>query len=109
MILKKETLLLSIKSETDQGITLWKLDMKNLLEAVQSNSSDSTLSFKKISFVDRYPRLQWDAKMISVTDTVWYLMQESQQKVQMWRFELDSLMWTLYDPDQMPRNKSRTD
>ena len=102
MILKKETLLLSIKSETDQGITLWKLDMKNLLEAVQSNSSDSTLSFKKISFVDRYPRLQWDAKMISVTDTVWYLMQESQQKVQMWRFELDSLMWTLYDPDQMP-------
>ena len=40
--------------------------------------------------------------MISITDTVWYLMQESQQKVEMWRLELDSLTWTLYDTDQMP-------
>ena len=76
--------------------------MKHLLKAVHSNCSGSTLKFRRITFAERYPRLQWDAKLISITDTVWYLMQESQQKVQIWRLELDSLMWTLYDPDQVP-------
>ena len=102
MTLRKTLLLLSSKSQTDHGIALWELEINNLLEALESNCSDSTLLFRKIAFVERYPRLQWDSKIIGITDTVWYLMQESQQKVEMWRFELDSLMWTLYDPDQMP-------
>ena len=98
MVLKEKLVFLSFKSGNDPGITLWQLQLKHLLK----NCSDSTLTFNIIAYVDRYPRLQWDAKRIGTADNVWYLMQESQKKVQMWRLELDSLMWTLYDPDQMP-------
>ena len=98
MVLNEKLVFLSFKSGNDPGITLWQLQLKHLLK----NCSDSTLTFNIIAYVDRYPRLQWDAKMIGTSDNVWYLMQESQKKVQMWRLELDSLMWTLYDPDQMP-------
>ena len=102
MILENKVLFLSYQTETNHGITLWELEINHLLKALGSNCSLSTLEFKKIALADRYPQLQWDAKMISITDTVWYLMQESQQKVEMWRLELDSLTWTLYDTDQMP-------
>ena len=81
MTLRKTLLLSSSKSKTDHGIALWELEINHLLEAVESNCSDSTLLFRKIAFVERYPRLQWDSKIIGITDTVWYLMQESQQKV----------------------------
>ena len=95
-------MIFSFEAGASDGIKLWELEINELLETLKSNYSESTLTFKKRAYAERYPRLQWNAKLIGVTDTVWYLMQENQRKVEMWRLELDSLMWTLYDPDQVP-------
>ena len=99
-VIESELLILKF----DQGsIQILKVAMKEFLQVFEKrNVSASGLKIKSTAFVKRFPQLQWNAKLVSISDTIWYLMQENQRKLDMWRVELDSLMWTLYDPDQIP-------
>ena len=111
MVLDEKILLLSL-SEHSQ-VQLWELqsETNDLLHSLNSkrNSSGSRLYFKEIPYKENYPVFKFYqyASILRISNAVWYLiLVEDNQKVQMWRFEIDNLRWTLYDPDQIPETRN---
>ncbi|XP_065841485.1 uncharacterized protein [Oscarella lobularis] len=99
-VIKNKLLFLKFQ---DSIIRALEINLKDFLQVFKkTNESQSRHEIRSTAFVDRSPLLMWNARLVSISDNLWYLMQENQKKLEMWRFELDSLMWTLYDPDQMP-------
>ena len=81
-----------------------------------TNTYDHTVAFVKIAeklvnrddhatleTAVRYPMIgDYDHRLVGMSDSTWYLIKADPSGLQMWKFELDMLRWTLYDPDTAP-------
>ena len=76
-------------------MVLWKT---NLLLALRNGTTAP--QFERVILTEKSPRFKGDARLVKISEAVWYLMVQEKQTVQMWRHENDNLRWTLYDPDQ---------
>ena len=81
-------------------MVLWK---KKLLLVVKNGKTHKAPRFGRVLFTGKSPGFKGDARLVRISDAVWYLMVQAKQRVQMWRYEKDHLRWTLYDPDQKPK------
>ena len=81
-------------------MVLWK---KKLLLVVKNGKTHKAPRFERVIFTGKHPVFKGDARLVRISDAVWYLMVQAKQRVQMWRYENDHLRWTLYDPDQKPK------
>ena len=92
-------------------IEFWESKTENLFEELKRTSSDEILvNFRKTDFPKLYPTLDTIIKETMtnfVLDNYIYQIKGSQNEdMKMWILNLDSLMWTSYDPDQVPGIKA---
>ena len=81
-------------------MVLWK---KELRLALRNGTTHKIPRFGNVIFTEKHPVFEGGARLVKISDAVWYLMVQEKQTVQMWRYENDHLRWTLYDPDQKPK------
>ena len=104
MIVEEKIIILSVKKQFNNRVQLWEAQTDDLLQILRNFSLDSILHFKEIN-IQNYPLFDGDARMFGISETDWYLMLQNDQKLQMWRFDNGAFVWTLYDPDQVPRRR----
>ena len=83
-------------------LRLLVLGKEKLLHIVKRKQTHKAPSFRKINRSKKYPIFNGDARLVKISNTIWYLMVQEKQNLVMWRYENDYLRWTLHDPDQKP-------
>ena len=103
-MVEEKIIILSVKKQPNNMVQLWESQTEDLLQILKNFSSDSILHFKEIN-IKNYPLFDGDARMFSISEIDWYLMLQNDEKLQIWRFQNNIFMWTLYDPDQAPTTR----
>ena len=105
LLVHKEILLVSLQppdANAKAQIKISTLRKDEFRKLLTNNHALSKANFQEITPRKKYPLFNGNARLARISDAVWYLILEEDQKVQMWRFEKNYPRWTLYDPDQGP-------
>ena len=111
IILFRDTIVFQAVYGREVDLQLWIPSTQNLstfLKITHKSRLPLKWEFRRAEYNNRYPCsdvgiMDSSAALIRTEDSVLYQVQSFfSVTVRMWRLELDTLMWTLYDPDLTP-------
>ena len=109
IILLRDTIVIPTIHEREGDIQLWipvAQSLSTFLKITHKSRPRLKWEFRRADYNIRFPCSNYGAldpqlALIRTEDSVLYQV-ESKMLVSVWRLELDTLMWTLYDPDLRP-------